>query len=272
MIVPLVNYLRVISNHKWLKLGLLAAMVLIGVSAIGSQSRGAFLAAGAMVFYFWTKSDKKLVSGIALIVISVSIFTFMPQSWHDRMDTINTYEKDSSAMGRVNAWWEAFNVANANLLGAGFDHTSPAAFAVYAPNPDHVQGPHSIYFQVLAGHGWIGLAMFLAYCILSLRLSKKIVKKTQNIRELNWANVLSRMVYVSLIAYAVGGAFLALAYFDLPYHLIGILIVTNLIVDRELRKTAKSKVKTESVDHVDSEQEQTSLGKGLTGTATYNRY
>jgi len=262
MLIPLVNYLRVVSVKQWVKYGCLGAMVLIGIAAIGSQSRGALLAAGAMVFYFWTKSDKKVASGILLAIVVVNIYLFMPQGWHDRMDTIATYQTDGSAMGRINAWWEAFNVANDRILGAGFNHYSAEIFAIYAPNPTDVHAAHSIYFQVLGGQGWIGFIIFMAFCISSLRLSKKIAVKTKNIEKLDWANLLSKMIYVSLIAYAVGGSFLSLAYFDLPYHLIAMLLLTNLIVDKELNKPMDH---TKNKDN--SKKEKTArvevLGKGL---------
>jgi len=271
MIIPLANYLRVVSTKKWIKLGFLCAMVLIGISAIGSQSRGAFLAAGAMIFYFWTKSDKKFISGVGLLLVAASIFAFMPQSWHDRMNTISTYEEDGSAMGRINAWWEAYNVANDRFFGAGFNHYSAETFALYAPVPEDVHAAHSIYFQVLGGHGWIGFAVYMMFCILSLRLSKTLSKKTEDIEQLAWANVLSKMIYVSLIAFAVGGAFLSLAYFDLPYHLMAILILTNLIVDRELRKQTKNEVFKEKNDEDNSYLEVEHLGKGLSNSAVYDK-
>jgi hypothetical protein len=40
-----------------------------------------------------------------------------------------------------------------------------------------------------------------------------------------WASDLAAMIQVSLIGYAVGGAFLGLAYFDLPYHLMIIVLL-----------------------------------------------
>lgn len=41
------------------------------------------------------------------------------------------------------------------------------------------------------------------------------------------------MMQVSLIAYAVGGAFLSLAYFDLPYNIMAIVVVTRVWVQRQ---------------------------------------
>jgi hypothetical protein len=46
------------------------------------------------------------------------------------------------------------------------------------------------------------------------------------------------MVQVSLIGFGVGGAFLGLAYFDLPYTLMALGALTNAAVDRALKAGA----------------------------------
>ena len=48
MTVPLIRYLHLQAQNKIVKMGLATAMVLTGLAAIGSQSRGALLAAAAM--------------------------------------------------------------------------------------------------------------------------------------------------------------------------------------------------------------------------------
>lgn len=48
------------------------------------------------------------------------------------------------------------------------------------------------------------------------------------------------MTQVSLIGYATGGAFLGLAYFDYPYHLVIILVLTYLIAVKKQSDTSKS--------------------------------
>jgi hypothetical protein len=45
------------------------------------------------------------------------------------------------------------------------------------------------------------------------------------------------MCQVALIGYVVGGAFLGLAYFDLPYVIMALIVVTGAWVERRLRET-----------------------------------
>ena len=42
---------------------------------------------------------------------------------------------------------------------------------------------------------------------------------------------LANMCQVALIGYAIGGAFLSLAYFDLPYSIVVVLVAINRWVD-----------------------------------------
>jgi len=45
-----------------------------------------------------------------------------------------------------------------------------------------------------------------------------------------WVPLLMRMVQVSLIGFAVGGAFLSLVHFDLPYYILSFVILVDATV------------------------------------------
>jgi putative inorganic carbon (hco3(-)) transporter len=224
--IPLMNYLRMVSPYKYVRLGLLVLMVLSVISAIGTQSRGAFLAISAMGLVLWTRSDRKLVTGLVVAIIAVAVISFMPESWSARMNTIQTYDEDGSALGRINAWWMAFNLANSRFLGGGFEIYTASLFALYAPVPDDIKVAHSIYFSVLGEHGYVGLILFLSLGWLGYRAARQIRKQAAKQAEAQWASQLAAMCQVSLVGYAVGGAFLSLAYFDLPYNILIILAVS----------------------------------------------
>ena len=150
----------------------------------------------------------------------------MPDAWWERMGTIGGYEQDQSAQGRVNAWWTAWNVATHNLLGGGFKMFSREVFLIYAPDPNIVFDAHSIYFQVLGEHGFIGLGLFLAIALLTWLRCGEIIRMCKGDLDRRWASDLASMLQVSIIGFAVSGAFLGLAYFDYYYHLIAITLIT----------------------------------------------
>jgi probable O-glycosylation ligase (exosortase A-associated) len=149
------------------------------------------------------------------------------------MDTIGAYQQDGSAMGRINAWHYAYNAANDNLLGMGFDSWSPQTFALYAPNPTDVHAAHSIYFSVLGDHGWIGLILYLMIYFLAWIKLANIVKISTKNEELSKYNFLAKMLQVSLIAYFIGGAFLSLSYFDLPWHIVSFVVLIGEFLKHE---------------------------------------
>jgi len=175
--------------------------------------------------FFWLKSKTKLMSSLGVIVLAVLVFNFMPQSWHDRMSTITNYEQDASAMGRINAWNYSLNVANDRLTGAGLESWSYETFAVYAPNPRDVHAAHSIYFSALGDHGWVGLILFLTILFWTWRSTSFFIRENKNRRVDDDLVFLSKMLQVSFVAYLSGGAFLSLTYFDLPWHLVAIVVI-----------------------------------------------
>ena len=237
MTIPLLWYLYLQATKGWLRLGLLGAMVLCSLSALGSHSRGAFLAIGAMLGSLWLKSRRKLITGFVLILLVPFAIAFMPEKWEERMRSIQHYEQDSSAMGRINAWNMAVNLATDRApLGGGFEIYNRSVFGRYAPVPDDVHSAHSIYFQMLGEHGYIGLALFLLLWWLVWRDARRIVKQARGRNEWQWASDLARMIQVSLVGYAVGGAFLNLAYYDVPYYLLVAIVLTRVMLKKALRE------------------------------------
>jgi len=231
MVVPLLRYLQIYARRLWARRLCLAAMVLCTISAVGSYSRGALLALGAMGLFLWIKGRNRGITLILLMFAVPAVFLLMPAEWTDRMSTIKTYDEDRSAQGRINAWWMAWNLAKARFpLGGGFEVWEPSAFAAYSPVPEYVHAAHSIYFQVLGEHGFVGLFLFLCIFIAAFRTGRSVVVAAGRSSELAWAGDLAKMCQVSLIAYAVGGAFLSLSYYDFPYYIAAVLVVLKRVV------------------------------------------
>ncbi len=235
MTLPLFHYLQLVSSNRWVRHMLSIAMLLTLAAIIGTYSRGALLALGTMGFVLWLKSAKKIPITIAAVICIASVLSFMPQKWFDRMDTINSYEEDESASGRFDAWLFAINIANDRVIGGGFKvNTRSDIWPKYNPDALEPRAPHSIYFEVLGEHGWIGLTLFLLLGLTGLITCLRIQKLTKRTPELKWAGDLAKMLQVSLVGYAAAGTFLNVATFDLYYHILAIIIVTRLLVAKEL--------------------------------------
>lgn len=249
VIVPLMIYLyQVYKHHRWLRWLLGVSILLSIVSVFGSQSRGALLAIGAVAVFYWLKTQSKIITGAGILLLGVLTFSFMPDSWHERMDTITNYEEDESAMGRIDAWTYAINIASDRLVGGGFNSWSASTYALYSPEAANTNiVAHSIYFSVLADHGWPGLVMFLTLLFIAWRNLSRVIAQTKNsdIDSEFKPAFLAKMLQVSLIAYMSGGAFLSLAYFDLPWHIIAIsILLSNLYSKKQTRQAAVARYPT----------------------------
>jgi len=205
MTIPLLRYLQLIAARVWLRYAMTAAIMLSALAAIGSQSRGAMLGMAAMGMFFWLKSRNKLFTSLLAAVAAALILMTMPQQWFDRMATIKTYQQDQSAEGRINAWKMAFNLAKDKPLGGGFEVFQPGMFAIYAPDPGDVHDSHSIYFEVLGEHGFLGLFLFLTLGLMTWRTASWIIKRARGDPENRWAADLAAMAQVSLVGYASAG-------------------------------------------------------------------
>ena len=234
--LPLFRYLHAIVHKPWLRWILVACMGLTLASVIGTQSRGAFLVVSAMLMFMLIKSRQKVVAGLVGLFFVGLVVGFAPDSWTERMETIKEYEEDGSSMSRLESWGFNLDIALVSpLVGGGFDvYKNEALYKSLVPGATINRSPHSIYFEVLGYHGFVGLALFLALFFATFRMAGSLIKLARGKAELFWAAELGAMLQVSLVGYAVGGAFLNLAFFDLPYYLMAITVCATAVVQRTL--------------------------------------
>ena len=76
--------------------------------------------------------------------------------------------------------------------------------------------------------GWVLVATWV--------VARDLIKIGQSIESFAWAAQLGAMVQVSIIGYAAAGAFLSLAYYDLPYNVMIMAIVARRYLQSEQRK------------------------------------
>ncbi|MDQ3189311.1 MAG: putative O-glycosylation ligase, exosortase A system-associated [Pseudomonadota bacterium] len=246
MTIPLLAYFYIMSTKRWVRIAILLSIPLCAVAVLGSYSRGGLLAIVAMSGFLWLKSKSKVWLGSVVVILAIGFLSFMPPAWEQRMNTIGTYEQDESSQGRIATWTMLTNLAlDRPLVGGGFEPYSHQVFSRYLPDYEVPRAAHSVYFQVLGEHGFVGLALFVLFWLLTWRLSRRIIKHTRDDADARWAYWLAKMVQVSLVGYFVGGMFLNLAYWDMPYFLMVALAVTwhvvrNRVPDLSARQPDRS--------------------------------
>lgn len=250
ILVPFMYFLYHISQKRLIRLAMILCIVFTCFAILGSQSRGALVALLAMAFFLALKGKRPIQMSILMGGLLVVAILFMPESWTGRMGTIQNYEQDSSAMSRLYAWQTMWNLAaDRPLVGGGFVADNAVVYALYAPERvgDYIGGAifvaHSIYFQALGEHGFPGLLLYLLLGVFTWRKAGKLAQQTKVDPEFSaWVPLLMRMVQVSLAGFAVGGAFLSLVHFDLPYYIIGYVV----LVDATLRERNKQNSPSQS--------------------------
>jgi probable O-glycosylation ligase (exosortase A-associated) len=240
MIVPLAWHLMHYETNRWLRLSLVVTMIMSFASMLGTYSRGCVLAAAAMVGFMALKSRHRLKFSLIVVALLPLMIVNVPDEWIQRVESIGNYEEDGSAMNRIWAWQHAIDIANARPLGGGIDFTSEQAYQRFSPaiaekietTTGKFSGPHSIFFKVLGEHGWAGLVVYLLLGWSVYRCGSDVIRMTANRPELMWERDLASMLQVSLVGFIVGGAFLGLTYFDLPWHLAGMLVILRFMLQQ----------------------------------------
>ena len=213
--LPMLYYLFMHTQRSWMRTIIITAMMLQVIMVFGSYSRGGVISLTVMLSMLWYRSRRKVLYGIIALAVVGGGLSIMPDSFFDRMHTVNSLESDGSFQGRVDAWMVAFWYARDHFpFGAGYSAPQlPMIFHSYLPGAT-THAAHSIYFQVLGEHGFIGLAIYLGLLLVPLRNAMIIRRQTRDRSELRWAFDLADMALVSLVSFYLGAAALSMAYAD----------------------------------------------------------
>ncbi|HVV65770.1 MAG TPA: putative O-glycosylation ligase, exosortase A system-associated [Rhizomicrobium sp.] len=234
MLMPLLYYLGQTSKLKAVTMGCYAAMGLTALAIIGTYSRGALVAIAAMGLAFVVKRRVGVIP-LALCALLVTGLPYVvPEAWFDRMTTITAANKDESFGERLEAWKTSTNLADARpFTGGGFSATELDWIAANYETPGSLpigRAAHSIYFQVLGDHGYVGLALYLALIASAFYNTVSVGAMARKRPELRWAARLADMIQISMVGYLVGGAALSMAYYDGFLVLLAVTAALNVIV------------------------------------------
>lgn len=248
MVLPLLFYIRERYRQPYLKWPMLALIVLTFIGDIFTYSRGALLALCGMGAMLWWRSRHKTWIMALIVIAAAGLWNFAPAAWIDRMATIESYKQDASAEGRLHLWALAWAMATQRpITGAGF-HWSYDTAAVNRELGGHYLGAigpraeHSVWFEMLADHGFVGLAIFVAILAVAFLDARWLIRRSQPYPDLLWANNLGRMLQASLFGFCIGGSFATLAMYDGLYVTVIIAAAGRRIVAAELAKRGAAAV------------------------------
>ena len=158
-----------------------------------------------------------LVVALAAIVVA-----YAPAAWFSRMDhfahgNLDILRSRSASMPGISPSCSPRIIRHGRRL-RNFHHRSLRSAS--RPGAEFA-GPHSIYFQMLGEQGYVGLSLFvLAFDQLPLTCWKLRRQSRQLRADSRGSMPYTEMIQVSLLAYMISGAFLAMAYFDYFWQIV----------------------------------------------------
>jgi probable O-glycosylation ligase (exosortase A-associated) len=225
MAIPLLILWFRETSDKRIRLALTAAIPLCFAAVVSTHSRGALVTLGILIPLLLWHSKRKW---LAVPVLALAVYAapqFLPEHWFARMATIETYEEDASAMGRLTAWRDGIAYAFSNpLTGAGFNGWLRVTERDW----------HSSYVEALAEHGFVGFSLWLSLIFGTILSLTRLPRLTRHIPEMEWVANYSYMLRASLLAYATGALFLGITYWDFLYQLIFMAVLVKKFALEEL--------------------------------------
>jgi probable O-glycosylation ligase (exosortase A-associated) len=236
MSLPLLVGIATTDPRRWVRTTAAVLAALTVPTIFFTFSRGGLLTlcivAGLLI---WRSKNRWLVAGVmALALVGVMALTSstVTEKYMQRAETIDDYQQDGSAMGRINAWktsWYVF--LDYPVFGVGPNNLA-AVFQRYSPEPGRFRVAHNAYFQLLAECGLPGLLLFLgAIGAALLRMQRLRRQATQSSQR--WIETQARMFQISILGYLAGSMFLNMAYNEVIYHLVGLTVCLEVVAEAE---------------------------------------
>ena len=236
MLVPILIALARTATTQWERR--LFQFMTIGVTYRGivTYSRGGFLTAGAVVLAYILRSRQRVRTLVGILVLAALIQPLLPDEFWNRMQTIAMpqeqeneppKEEDSSARSRMHFWRVAMVMAAANpLFGVGHNaynwHYDQYDFSngLYG----HWRSVHSVWFGVMAELGYLGFFLYVLQLVLALFACRRVRRAARRNPAIGHLEHYALAHEVSLVAFAVGGTFVPLAFNEFFWHIVGLTI------------------------------------------------
>jgi putative inorganic carbon (HCO3(-)) transporter len=211
-----------------IRAGFLIAIPLSVLTVIGTMSRSGLLAVGTLALA-WALLYRRPVLATASVVLAALLtynFAPMPEGYLERMETIQTYDEigEVSALSRLHFWRVAVDMASENPLGVGlrkFD-TAYDRYDTLHGTYGRRRSVHSSHFQALAEMGYLGFALWVCLFGYAVAACLHVRFAAARLAGLDAADrrfyiTVATAFVVSMAAFVVGGAFIALANNDLTW-------------------------------------------------------
>ena len=217
MCLPFLWYLAY-EEQGWLRKLLQGSFFLSIPAIMFTYSRASLVTLGIILVVLILKGGRSsLLLVVGLIIGGTLAIPFIPAKWFNRQESTLSYEEDGSAMSRIDNWKICWQVAlDHPITGAGFEFQTTDFYAKYSPEYIARYGKafntHSIYFAMLATHGFPGFFIFVAVIIFTWNSCRRMRRSVKRRPDLKWIANYCNIVTVSMLAFLINGAFVNMEY------------------------------------------------------------
>src|SRR5262245_55316117 len=234
MAIPILYWLGSLEPRRWLKRAYQFAAFACAVTVIFTRSRSGFLGLVMVCLLIAMHSRRKFLVPFGLAIAVTLFLAFATEASIDRYKSIPTAtQTDASAIGRLQAWETAVEMAKAHpLFGVGLRNFELTFLDYSSYEP---RAPHNAFMALMAE---AGIPSCLLFAALVLSASGACWANWRRLRGSPSHHALATyclIVHVTLLVYLVPNFFINRQDFDLMYHLVGLSAGMSVVVRHTLR-------------------------------------
>jgi O-antigen ligase len=206
---------------------------------VGTQARTGLICIAAFCALALRTAKRRVLYGGLMAAAALMAVPFLPQSFTERMSTIENHQADQSASTRIAVWRWTFDYVKDHPLGGGFEAylaneiryeravTTGEGNNVaveYHKVIDKGRAYHSSYFEMLGEQGWPGFVLWVWLHALGLYQMERIRRRWRDRTEpdAQWQAPLANALQQAQAVYLVGSLFVGIAFQPFMFMLIGL--------------------------------------------------
>ena len=206
---------------------------------VGTQARTGLLCIAVLGVLMLREVKRRFVYIAAAGALGLVALPFLPQTWYERMATLESHEEDTSASTRVAVWEWTIDYANSHPMGGGFDAyrgNNLQVETVQELGPDNnakldvqvheekARAYHSAYFEMLGEQGYPGFLLWAWIHFLGLWQMERLRRRWKDRAGAGqqWQAPLAMALQFAQVIYLVGSLFQGIAYQPFILTLVGV--------------------------------------------------
>lgn len=206
------------SRWRWLYLTLIPVLL---HAVLLTYSRGAMVSLLATLPLVWLRSGRRRQLNWAILGLLLLLPFLAGENIRQRFFTVSEYDQDRSAQSRLESWGAAFEIARDHpIFGVGVRNADLFSHQYGADRKG--RSIHNQYLQIAADMGFVGLGLYLTALGTTWWRLREVRRACRQRSDAAARRVLALAggIECALAVFCVGGTFLSLDVFELPYLLL----------------------------------------------------